>query len=475
MAYLKKEYKKLLERIDKELKIPKGWYFFVKKEQKKQNFIIKENGKYTCKNCNIEIKSNKRINEYEKCPKCDNTYLIKQKNYTFHIFKKVLILVDKLEDKWIIRLFEIFTRYTKNIIYHSKPVEYARIVIDNKKKEKIEFANDRAVGTMCGALYINHTNEGKKWRLYNKNYRFLDTYGKVYDKNLQKIFQDTEYKYSQLWEIAKRNDMIDIEYYLLNNLPSTELLAKMGLYKLAVYSEHFNKGKSFKERFGVDKSYYEFMKKNNIDKNELDILKIYQKTNIDDIKFLSQFNTFDLERIKEYVSLDRFVQYAKQNRKFDIQMYKDYLRFLEDLKIDFKNKKYLFPKNLKQKHDEYLRQIRIKNNAEIDRAIKRRYRKLKKNIYSNNKYIVMPAKNFTELEDESTQQNHCVRNYAEKYGKGDCDIYFMRKINEINKSFVTIEVEKGKIVQSRTKDNKRPNSNQKRFLNKWENEVLKVA
>lgn len=475
MAYLKKEYRELIKRIDNELKIPRSWYFFVKKQKEKQNFIIKAKGKCICKNCNTEFKTDKKINEYEICPKCHNTYLIKQSNYSFHIFEDVLVLLDKLDDKWVIRLFEIFTRYTRNEIYHSKPAEYGRIVIDNKKKKQIEFANDRAVGTMWGALYINHTNKGKKWRLYNKNYKSLDTYGKVYDKNLQKIFQDTEYKYSQLWEIAKRNDMIDIEYHLRNNFPSTELLAKMGLYKLAACSGDFNEGKSFKERFGVDKSYYEFMKKNNIDRNELNILRIYKKPNIENIKVLNRFYIYDLEKVKKYVSLEKFAEYAKNKRKFDIQMYIDYLGFLEKLKMDIKNKRYLFPEDLKKKHDEYSRQILIKNNAKVNKAINRRYKQLKQNTYSNKKYIVMPAESFISLEDESTQQNHCIRNYAEKYAKGKCDIYFMRETNTPNKSLVTIEVRERKIVQSRTKNNGLPNNSQKRFLNKWENEVLSAA
>ena len=42
MAYLKKEYEELIKRIDKELRVPHGWYSFVKKEQEKQNLIIKE-------------------------------------------------------------------------------------------------------------------------------------------------------------------------------------------------------------------------------------------------------------------------------------------------------------------------------------------------------------------------------------------------------------------------------------------------
>ena len=68
MAYMKKEYRDLIERMNKKMTIPNGWYKFVKKVAEKQNFIVKSKGVCTCKNCNTEFKSNKKVNEYEKCP-----------------------------------------------------------------------------------------------------------------------------------------------------------------------------------------------------------------------------------------------------------------------------------------------------------------------------------------------------------------------------------------------------------------------
>ena len=51
----------------------------------------------------------------------------------------------------------------------------------------------------------------------------------------------------------------------------------------------------------------------------------------------------------------------------------------------------------------------------------------------------------------------------------------MRKNETPDKSLVTIEVQDGKIMQSRLKHNANPNDTQKKFLQKWENEVLKAA
>lgn len=475
MAYLKKEYRELINRIHKELRVPNGWYSFVKKEQEKQNFIVKSKEKYTCRNCGEEFKSNKKINDYERCPRCHNTYLIKTSRYSWHIFKKVLILVDKLDDKWVIRLFEIFTRYSELNIYHSAPAEYGLIILDENMKKIVELANNRAIRTMWGDTYINHANDGKKWRIYDNYCSSFDTYGKVYHRNLKKLFENTEFRYSQLWELAKRNDEIDIEYHLRNNFQSTERLIKMNLYKLAIWSGDFNKGKNFKEVFGIEKDYYNFMKKYNIDRHELDILRIYRKKDIENLKILSQFYIYDIKEIVKYVKLDKFVQYVRNRKNFDIKIYIDYLEFLKQLKFDLNNKKYLFPDKLKEKHDEYAKLITIKNNEQINRKIKKRCKQLQKNIYGNDKYVIKPAESFTALEDESEQQNHCIRNHAEKYSRGQCDIYFMRGVKTPSKSLVTIEVKNKRIVESRIKDNGIPNVNQKRFLNKWEREILNAA
>lgn len=477
MAYLKKEYKELNERISKELRVPHGWYSFVKKEQEKQNLIIKEKDMCTCKNCNAKFKSNKKINEYERCPKCHNIYLIKQSNYSWHIFEKILVLVDKLDDMWIIRLYEIFTRYSNDrLINHAKPIEYGRIILDKNMNTIVEFANDRLRINIWGITYISHIYEGKKWRIYGNYYRYLHSDGKVYHRNLKKLLENNnKYKYSLLWELAKKNDEINIRYHLQNNFPSTEMLIKMKLYKLAKWSGNFMRGNSFKERFGIEKDYYDFMKKYNIDGHELAVLKLYRKKDIDGLKVLSKFYINDLEEISKYIKLEKIVNYVKGKKNFNMNMYKDYLAFLKELKIDLKDKRYIFPENLKEKHDEYSKKIMIKNNEKVNRDIKRRYKQLKNNIYSNKTYIIKPAESFNSLEDESEQQNHCVRNYAEKYAKGQCDIYFMRKLKEPKKSLVTIEVKDGKIVQSRIKNNDLPNTSQKRFIKKWENEVLKVA
>ena len=97
------------------------------------------------------------------------------------------------------------------------------------------------------------------------------------------------------------------------------------------------------------------------------------------------------------------------------------------------------------------------------------------NKFNDNVFVISPAPSLKALQNESKQQNNCVRTYAEKYANGECDIYFMRDIKNKKKSLVTVEVRNNIVVQSRIKNNRSPNENQLKFLNIWEQNILKGA
>lgn len=471
MSYLKKIYRDKIEQIDKELKLPKGWNYFVKKEAEKDNLIIKTKGKCICGNCKTEFKSKKKINEIEKCPKCKKEYLIKRSNYKWHDFEdRTLVLLDRLDEDWIIRLFVIKSRYANGVMHHSKAIEYGRVILP----EDLNFVNNRVYCGMYGCEKVYEYVSIKKWRQYHSGYQKLGTTGKLFPNNLKELFKDTQYKYSELWTLARKEN-IDITYYLKNNFKSTEMLIKMGLYKLALCPKTFNLQGNFEKIFGIGKDYYQFMKKYNLDIHELNILKLYKKRDIEKIKYLSQYRLNHLTKISKYINLDKFIEFSKNKQNFDMSIYADYIGFLEDLDLDLKNKRYLFPDDIKAEHDKYQSQVAIRGDEITKKNISKRYEELKKNIFYNSRYFIVPAKSLEDLEDESKQQSNCVRTYAKEYAKGNCDIYFMRENNEPNKSLVTVEVQNNKVIQSRIKYNKDINKKQQNFLDKWEEKILKSA
>lgn len=468
--YIKKADRQLFEELDKHLTLPNNFSKFTDNIAKKHNLIIKYKEFYHCCNCDYDFQSIKKINETEKCPFCKNEYLVKSTKLQRHEFDDHVALLAKYQDKYVIRFFEIKT-YFNNQKTFTDVCEYARKIYDNSFVESHEIVNDHifsGIGTMC----IRHDKE-----LYAQNWRFLTSYWKiisdsviVYRDNLISLFKGTKWQYSQLWVLAKKIEYLDISHLLRCYTSSVELLIKLGFYNLALEPSKYSKKGNFKDRFGINKEYIKFIKKNNLTSNELEALAYIQKKDLEMIKYFS--NIKDFSDFKKY-KIDLY----KLKRITDFDMHKtheyfDYLKFAEELKYDLTDKKILYPIDINEAHDRLSRLIKTKKSKEVSRKIKARYKNLSKNIYKSNKYIIFPAASVKEMIEESAQQVNCVKDYTERYSKGDCDIYFMRYAESKDKSLVTVEVRDNKVYQKRTRKNQNTTVDQDKFLTKWEQRIL---
>lgn len=483
MGYIKKAHREILKILDDTPSFPNGWDNFVDKQAVYHNLIIKSaKNKCFCTNCKSYFISKKKINQEVRCPNCHNTYLIRRSNLKYKAFKDYISILDKVNNIFVIRYFELKTVIDAMHEHHTSVAEFAReIPTDNYYRDV--YVNER-VSKCQQYIYIYHDNgyyiNDKKWRQYTRGYSLID-YSIVFPNNIKKLLKDTEYKYSCIWDIAKHSTYIDLLRLLKEKeqMPIVEMLCKMKLYNLAQKTHEFKNFGSFQKIFGISKDYYDFMKKHNITYTQLKILRLLKEENIKKIRYLENYvfyggNTTDLEEISQYISLNRFIRYSKMHHKgVKTYLYKDYLRFAKFLGLDLSNNKYAFPKHLKEAHDKLECEYYIKQNPKVQKIIIKRGKELYKNRYHNEKFLIVPALNIEALQDESKQQNNCVRTYAEKYANGNCDIYFMREVKQPKKSLVTIEVKNNRVVQSRIKNNAVPNKNQLAFINKWEQKVLK--
>lgn len=483
MGYIKVAYRDILRQLDYNSYLPNGWDNFVKKQEKYHGLIIKSaNNKCHCTNCNHDFICKKQIKEEAKCPNCHNTYTIRRSNLRYEEFKDYLGLLDYVNNTFVIRYFELRTIIDAEHKHSSSVVEFAKeIVTDSYYRDVV--VNDRVSRCQCH-IYISHSDyaDSKKWREYTRNYSIID-YAIIFPNNIKNLMKNTEYKYSTIWDIAKHCTYIDLLDLLKNKdaIPKVERLAKMKLYNLALRSRELGGYGTFQDIFGVSKDYYPFMKKYNITYLQLKLLRLLKEKDINKIRYLQKFvsygeTTDNLEEISQYISLSRFIKYSKMHRgKIRTYIYKDYLRFAKMLGFDLKNNRYAFPKNLKEEHDKLEKQYKIQNKAILQKAIIKRGQELSANQYQDKKFIILPARTLKDLQNESKQQNNCVRTYAEKYAEGICDIYFMRNVDNPKKSLVTVEVKNNKVVQSKMKNNATPTDKQLQFLKNWEQTILKGA
>lgn len=428
-------------------------------ESKKKYICIKHKNECYCTNCKSTFDKVAKINCYIKCPKCQKQLLVKRTdNFCDKTYFMYLI---KYEEKYIIRNYEIVSCYS-NSTREMKFIitEYARQVVEKNGEIIFKIMINNMRRNLNGYWYISYYEKTEFW----KPEYYITVCGQCFVDN--NVLKAKYYDPKEIFDNAEV-DVCDMLKGINENNYVLEMLTKAKLYNLATDYSKFRKGK-FEKVFKIDRSFLKFMVINNIDSRELKCLQLVKIKDYKLIKYLSDVNR--IEELIKYCKPYDLMKYHIKNK--DIYMYLDYLSMAKQQKMDLKDKSILYPKKLKEKHDDLQHQIRVKKDKNINKLIKKRYEQIKKNEFQNSKFVVYPVKSIEELIDESSQQNNCVKTYAERIAMKKCDIYFMRLLTNTKKSLVTIEVRDNKIVQKRTKNNEITTKEQDKFLNIWEKKML---
>lgn len=375
---------------------------------------------------------------------------------TTHLVKRNRMKIDKVFLVSKDSLLELLTN--KSYSYQSLKKEYDR-VLDLMKKEKFDLSFD------------------EEQPLSKYFFNLGDSY--LYTDNLLDL-RNTIYKYTYIWDSTKYLKEHDFSLFDITALPLTnpcfEYLIKYKLYSLAYSNELLEFKKTFKDTFGVEKSHLDFMIKNDISYDELRILSC---TDLEDIKLLQKLSFFciPLEQIKSYnidiISLLKYFKMKHYKHEY-LYEYSDYIKMCYELKYNLKDKHIIFPKSLFEEHNKICSQYQMIKNPNIEKGIKKICNILQLNKYEDENYIIYPAPTLQSMLDESLKQNNCLKLYCEKYSNGETNIYFMRKKNNIKKSFVTIEVTGNKVIQARGKNNILPSEDTMKIIKKWENNLIPI-
>ena len=181
------------------------------------------------------------------------------------------------------------------------------------------------------------------------------------------------------------------------------------------------------------------------------------------------------------MSLQKFLKYTDGKDEHEFTLYYfDYIRMGERLGYDFGNDFVLFPKGIKEAHDEAVeiqRAGKLKEKlaaaAEKDEGIRKMEKKIRKKFtFEDNEYIIRPAKTNQEIVKEGHVQHICVGNgtYREKMEKGKSYILFLRHRDSPDTPFYTVEITPDyEIIQRHGRYNKEKEEKESvdRFLKKF--------
>ena len=134
----------------------------------------------------------------------------------------------------------------------------------------------------------------------------------------------------------------------------------------------------------------------------------------------------------------------------------------------------LFPKDLRTAHAHTMAQIKYKENQALEDEYKAKRRPAMKRKYewaAMGMVVIVPER-VSDLIAEGEKQHNCVGGYMERVAKGVTDVVFIRKEKAPEKSYITMEIQNGNIIQARTKDNGPLDELGKKFVEAFKAEKL---
>jgi PcfJ-like protein len=191
----------------------------------------------------------------------------------------------------------------------------------------------------------------------------------------------------------------------------------------------------------------------------------------DDFKILYQYAPF--ERLSKY-----FIKQMKNHKKHFSSSHsvlwtlRDYIKDCIDLGMDINREHLLLPNNLHAAHQKTIRQVKIKADITLNKKIEKRLKELQKFSFKYSGMFIRPAVSSIELFDEGKALNHCVGRYAADYANGETNLFVIRKAEEPDKPYYTMEIRHNQITQVYGKNNSQPTNEVKVLVEAFKSHKL---
>lgn len=446
---------------------------------------------FICSICGTANKITKLLRgDRIKCNSCGRILQAQPKGHYQYSDYSRCAMAQKCKTGMVVRYFHInsngSSKYGNNINLH----EYRRDFINREGKYKGYCYSNYKLSNYIG--FIDENECSQYLSMYRQsNYFPQDAY---FWKDSAKLFKDTDFQYAFLSDefltekslkIIQQN--ISRYFSFVMKYPALETMFKNGYHKI-INSIFENSSLMLTgevqphKALGISRYLVRAIAPICNVRLLRSIKLLYEKkVNIDDevIRFLNlHYLSDDSFEIMIRYGFRKIMRYLDNNGiTKNINEYFDYIEACHNLNFRM-TKEILYPENLRVAHDEVMKKVQMKNNAEKEMA----YQELRKSdlaIYKplevDNLLIRLPE-SISEIIDEGISQHNCVgKMYVDRIISRKSDILFVRKKEEPNKSFVTLEVFDGRIVQCRYKYNKVCGSKITDAVNKYLESIKNIA
>lgn len=317
---------------------------------------------------------------------------------------------------------------------------------------------------------------------------------RLYPGNLRKVLKGSKLEYSGMLEYAKTG----VEFYQQNYIetarefPGIEKLVKAGFYNLTgTCIDYRNRPpielyeKKVRKVLGLNGEYFNLIKDKNPMWEEYRTAKECQDEGIratwEQIQEMAGLGR-NFAIYMKYTTPHKMLRYIKENVpvRYDptgevttTSDYHDYLQLAAELKYNLRDKWILYPKNLKERHEQLIEEKREKDlqvqkatDDEKDEMLNKAIKKKSWREYemeTDDLLIRLPNSAY-EIRQEGNRQHHCVATYIDRMVQGETCILFIRKKANPDKSYYTVEVKDDVVIQVRGKYNMSPSEDVEEFM-----------
>lgn len=475
-----------------------------------------------CTHCKQEVvleKGTPRHNKKGICPKCKSpiTFISEGRKPRFMVHWARVSKLERIGNKILYREFELY----KN--YHS--VKLGDWEFWCREKIRTFFDEKGGYKNYKRDSYYSYIDSKEHWS--NKMFPSSNA-TMLYPHGLKEVLRNTRYAYCALEQYLAANPRGDIYpagYLIGYSLrPSIEYLTKLGMYKIVEqimswpeYAKSLSSGMNLKEVLGIQSDQeLDLVRNNLVDLSEFHTIQKFlaegiELTNNEFVALMQIYkyrNNFDkinvilpIRKLCSYIAkqveksgkykgyrldqdISRMQEVEKREHVAMLDLWCDYIRFCRNLDYELDSMQILCPGILKREHDRLHREFQIMQDKKAKAEQRKKDRKLKTVLQKetkllsgkikNKKYELFVPQNASDIRREGRILGHCVASYTKRILDGSCQIYFIRKADEPQNPYYTVEWRDGKIAQCRGKGNCGYNKEMEKFVLLAERKLQKI-
>ena len=380
-----------------------------------------------------------------------------------------------------------YTECTLRVWAYKRTKKYGlqiREVIRYSTKEEFAIIRDMYLTTMCGWKVFYRPSEAKCCNWYG--YTYYDVTPEDFNKWEENKIPGVYYEIINL-EALKNG------YFDYCGFTHGEIITYLKLWKQHPCVEYFGKAnicpsKAIIKQIEKDKAFGKWLSKQDIKelrealpqailyayKNNTDLetarKECYQKNVA--IRYFVGYNAITragIDKVKAYKYLE--------DKGIGRSNYADYIEACVDLGLDMKDTKNAFPKDFRRMHDLRIDECASKKAKSKTKNFKKASEQYKRFESDGKTYCVVIPEKISDLIYEGSVLQHCVgkMGYDQKMIDGKSFIAFIRKADEKEKPFVTVEYDLrfNKIAQIYGYQDSRPAQEVIDYSKVWERRVKK--